>query len=136
MKYLRKSSSIALIILMNFLWITSIYSISPGFSCCSPDDAHDGFNEKHHTDQLSINSKEHPEDNHHCKCKQCDVFNNKKTILFTTYTNNLEKKQILSCSENISELKITLSNGIINFTNNRDFSNFHSLFLLKSSFLL
>jgi len=121
---------------MNFLWVTYICSISLGFSCCSPDDAYDGFNEKHHTDQLSISSKEHPEDNHHCQCKKCEIPDTKDNVLLSTYTKKLEGKKIFGFIDNTSETRIILIKDIVTYTNNKYPPTFHPIFLLKSSFLL
>jgi hypothetical protein len=122
--------------LVIWLWINFIYSIDLGFSCCSPNEYHDGSNEKHHPEQLSIDSKDYPEDKHHCQCKQCDIPNTKDTVLLSTHTDRLKEKKILAFKESISEIKVTLIKDLITYTNNKYPPTFHPLFLLKSSFLL
>lgn len=135
MKFKKNSSPRTIVFLVFYCWINFVYTIEPSLACFSSQEFFVAFGESA-VEQLSLNTNEDHEDFHHCHCKQCKVHNARETIIQGTYTNKQEKQQNVAHNENISGLKITPSNGIIHSTSSPDSSKLHSLFLLKSTFLL
>ncbi len=146
MKSLRKSSLITLIFLGIWLSTTFSYSMQP--ECCCFFQNKCRCSEKKHAELLSPRHKKHQEvKDHHQRKNQCHQEDNNcsctkycdydaKEAVLKVYLTVKEKKQILALGQDILERKIPLPKTIVTYPERNPPSEFPSLFLLKSSFLL
>ena len=135
-KFLRKSSVIILMYLGVWLWTTCAYSMQVQCICCFHKEYKCCCNEKAHAGCLSKGSKTISEERH-CQCVLYESVNPQAILPKKGSPSTLEKVQVLTFGQHISEANILLSqeNIIAHLNNKFTFQNL-LLFLLNSSYLL